>query len=409
MRALPVNLHRLTDIMDRNCYYVDKTHFLKQLIDMDLNGAVLEFNRPRHFGKTLILDMVRAFFDCRMATNNLRLFESLHISHISGGYMQEQGGYPVISLSLGDIHHSSWDEYCTRFKTFLNRFFRRFPYLWESDKLSEADRRAYMELSGYRSSLDKYAMSLGLLMKWLAIYHERPVIVLIDDCDAPWASAVANGYTEEMAAFLSEFLGTGLRENVCLKFAILTGVLGLPRASVLEGFDNLAVDTVFDDRFSKVFGFSQEEIDTMIAHYEVDRKAEELRLWYGGYQFGSADMYNPSATMGYFEDGCAVESYWSNGVIHKCALQAVSGLSESGKDNMRVLSKGGVVNSPLQVDFSYDGILSNEQTFLSYLVQDGYLKAVPSGEDGNNEYVLHVPNYSIARVYTHEFAKLCNA
>ena len=309
---LPTGIDNFKKIRNGNYYYVDKTSLIEQILN---NGSeVTLFTRPRRFGKSLNMSMIQYFFE--IGTDSA-LFDGLKISKNSEIYEQYMGKYPVISISLKGIDADSYEKARAQLIKTINREARRFQFLLESDKLSRIDKALFSELLIRNMEEDTITSSLQELTELLEVHYEQQVVVLIDEYDVPMAKAHENGYYDEMVLLLRNMFGNVLKTNSSLAFAVLTGCLRIAKESIFTGLNNFKVYSITNTEFDETFGFTDEEVKTMLHDYEMDDRYDEVKEWYDGYRFGKADVYCPWDVVNYCNDHihnpeAEPENYWMN-------------------------------------------------------------------------------------------------
>lgn len=319
-KALPVGFEDIREIIEKKRYYVDKTRMIKNLLDA--GGKVNLFTRPRRFGKTLNLSMLRRFFEQELDERGYRiengyLFEKLDISRYGEAYLTHQGQYPVINLSLKSAKQPDYEMAYESLKDEIAEEYDRHRYVLLDDSLSGAEKSKYQRiLEGAAERID-YAKALEFLSKCLAKYHKKNVIILIDEYDVPLENAYFEGFYDQMTAFIRSLFESALKTNPYLEFAVITGCLRISRESIFTGLNNLKVYSIVTSGYADAFGFTEMEVREMLSYYELDDKLEELKAWYDGYLFGEQEIYNPWSIISYIdskvqEAAAFPRPYWSN-------------------------------------------------------------------------------------------------
>ena len=322
---LPVGISDYV-VASTDCYYVDKTLMIRDVIDE--KGRILMWTRPRRFGKTLNMDMLRVFFE-KSGDDTSVHFRNRDIWRCGSRYVGEQGRYPVICLSFKDVKERGYAEAYALLRHAISVEADRHSYLLTSDSCSERDRRELASVIDGSASDASYACSLALLSRMLHVHHGTPAIIMIDEYDTPIQSAYASGYYEDMVSFMRVFLSSGLKDNRNLAYGFLTGILRVAKESLFSGLNNLKVYSILSSRYSSYFGFSRDEVSRMCSYYGVEDRMVDLVRWYDGYHFGSHEIFNPWSVACCLDDGCRLAPYWlatsSNDLIAQPPAAAVSG------------------------------------------------------------------------------------
>ena len=288
-KAVPVGIEDFERIINEDYYYVDKTMLIEELL---INRApVTLFTRPRRFGKTLNMSMIKYFFDVKNKEENKKLFENLKI--YNSEYMSEQGKYPVIFISLKDLKGNTWEECLKRLKLFIFDLYAKFEYIRE--KMNEWDKRKFEKVLYEKEDAD-YIMSLKFLSDSLYKYYGEKVIILVDEYDAPIINAFDKGYYNEAINFFQTFYSSALKTNNSLKYGVLTGITRIIKEGIFSGLNNLKVDTILNKKYSEYFGLLESEVIEMLDYFGMKYKIEEVKEWYNGYLFGESEVYNPCYT-----------------------------------------------------------------------------------------------------------------
>ena len=329
MCRMPIGIDDFRMLREEDYYFVDKTHFIKSLIDY--HAQVTLITRPRRFGKTLMLSMLQEFFDINAAGGNL--FDGLKIVQAGDFYMEKQGKYPVIFISLKDMGVGNFKKTMCMLRAMLSDLYKQFSFLLEADVLSE-DEKGYFEKIKQADEymVAEFAMSLSRLSEYLCRYYGVKPIVLIDEYDAPVQYAWEHGFYDEMIVCMRPFYSKLLKSNKNLEFAVLTGVLRVAKESIFSGLNNLHICSVLENDYGDVFGFTPDEVQGIAAQLDREDKLPELKEWYDGYLFGGKEIYNPWSVIKYFQNDCKLGAYWvntsENGII-KYLLQDLDGGSRA--------------------------------------------------------------------------------
>lgn len=406
MCRMPIGIDDFRMLREEDYYFVDKTHFIKSLIDY--HAQVTLITRPRRFGKTLMLSMLQEFFDINAAGGNL--FDGLKIVQAGDFYTKKQGKYPVIFISLKDMGVGNFKKTMCMLRAMLSDLYKQFSFLLEADVLSE-DEKGYFEKIKQADEymVAEFAMSLSRLSEYLCRYYGVKPIVLIDEYDAPVQYAWEHGFYDEMIVCMRPFYSKLLKSNKNLEFAVLTGVLRVAKESIFSGLNNLHVCSVLENDYGDVFGFTPDEVQGIAAQLDREDKLPELKEWYDGYLFGGKEIYNPWSVIKYFQNDCKLGAYWvntsENGII-KYLLQDLDGGSRA---ELQHLLEGGSVAKPLQEGVVYTDIGRNRDDLYTMLLTTGYLKAMGEEIDMFGRVVeMAIPNKEIYTLFAREVMQYMN-
>ena len=315
---MPIGVDNFFDIQSKHYYFVDKTDFIRQLIDG--HSAVTLITRPRRFGKTLTLSMLEYFFSIEKEVQSRHLFDGLAIDRAGEDYMAQRGQYPVLFLSLKDLKDLTWPQMLQSLSSWISYWFIDHDYLADSPSVNPDLRRRFLALKQQASGQNEMQLALALLVKMMHQYFGKPVILLIDEYDAPIQQAWEHGFYTECIAFMKQFLGSVLKGNRDLDFAVLTGVLRVAKESIFSDLNNLDVCSVMDAAYREVIGFTPQEVAQMAEDLTMAEALPDLKKWYDGYLFGGAEIYNPWSIINFFRHG-EVGDYWvntsGNGIIRE--------------------------------------------------------------------------------------------
>ena len=382
-------------------YCVDKTLFIRDLLRTDA-GTVL-FTRPRRFGKTTAMQMLKCFFEKRGADEpDVRhLFESRAIAHCEDAdeWMAEQGKYPVIYLTFKDHKALTWESAQKMLRSSIGEEFTRHGETAQA--LAEEEREIFLSIKSRKCDTDTLAEGLGILAKALHLHYKEPPFVLVDEYDTPVTTASTNGYYREMVNFMRIFLSGAMKDNAHVKMGVMTGVLRVAKEGMLSGLNNLKVFTVFDAPFSEYFGFTEDEVEEMARYYGREDKLPEIRSWYDGYVFGGREVYNPWSVLYYFDVGCVAKPYWldtsSNDIIAELVEELPFDMVDILEELLSDSEEHPVV--PMAEELGpYQYIRNTPQTLYALLVSAGYLKPVGPIISGCCE--VAIPNREVQGVFT---------
>jgi len=409
-KPLPVGKSFFDKVIEEDCYYVDKTLFIKDLIDMRAEAVLC--TRPRRFGKTLNQTMLKCFFEdtARIGGKDTRaLFRGLKIEEAGERYLEYQGKYPVIFLSFKDTKPDSFDGTYDRLRECIAKEFERHTYVTEKI-LSDYDRDLFEKLSNRAGSIGDYSQSLKFLSECLERYHGRKAVILIDEYDVPLENSWACGFYDKMIAFIRPLLGSALKDNPHLQLAVMTGCLRISKESIFTGLNNLEVISILDKYYSEYFGFTQYEMDTMLRHYELEDKRQIVRDWYNGYLFGNTEVYNPWSSVHLMASWLADKNeqpkpYWANTSGNDIVRKLVDIANTEMKTDLETLMAGGKISKPIHEAVTYEEIggdkNKNPDNFWNFLFFTGYLKKVGDGRmDGVKKVLdLSIPNLELLYIY----------
>ena len=401
MYSMPVGLDNFREMIAREYYFVDKTKFIKELLDS--NAMVTLITRPRRFGKTLAMRMLQEFFDINAAGRDT--FKGLNISRAGEKYMQHRGKYPVIFLQLKNVAAGDFEKSFAFLKAIIARLYREYAFLEESPALTGDEKEYYVRVRRGREhcTYDDLAMSLGNLTDMLYRHYGIRPIVLIDEYDAPIQHAWEDGYYEDMIRFMRQFYSEVLKGNEALEFAVLTGVLRVAKESIFSGLNNLKVCSVLSGEYSDIFGFTGEEVAKMAVDLQQEDKLSEIKAWYDGYTFGGTEIYNPWSVIMYFDAGCKPAPYWVNTSGNGIVKQMFKFSGQEGADDLQSLMDGGSVFKQLREGVVYANIGDRIDDLYSILLMTGYLKCVGLMEKlYGEEAELRIPNKEIRSLFGRE-------
>lgn len=399
---LPVGIEDFAEIRQAGFYYVDKTKFIEQLLDGW--GKVNLFTRPRRFGKTLNMSMLRYFFEIGA---DVSLFDGLQIAKNKKLCEEYQGKYPVIFLSFKNVEGLTFADAQYRLAELIAGEAERFAFLAQSDKLTENERSLYCGLTAVREG--RYALAdevlvsaLQLLSKLLSKHYGQKTIILLDEYDVPLDKAFQNGYYKEMVSLIRGMLGQALKTNEFLQFAVLTGCLRVSKESIFTGLNNFKVLSITDNRFDEQFGFTDAEVEQLLAAYNLTDHLEETKAWYDGYRFGDADVYCPWDVINHVDvlrsnPSAKSQAYWINTSGNALVKLFIEMADKSTRDELERLVAGEAIEKHIRLELAYDEIDSSIDNLWSVLFTTGYLTQKGVAADG--AFKLVIPNQEIREVY----------
>jgi len=404
-KSLPIGHSFFDEIIENGIYYVDKTLFVKDIIDKD--AKVLLCTRPRRFGKTLNQTMLKCFFEDTApigGKDTRSLFRGLKIEAAGERYMERQGKYPVIFVSLKDARVGSFDGSYNHLRYCIADEFQRHAYVVE--KISGEDRNLFKRLSNRTGSIDDYRESLRFLCKCLEEYHGNKAVILIDEYDVPLENAWSRGFYQEMIDFIRPFLSRAFKDNPHLQFSVITGCLRISKESIFTGLNHLEVISILKNDYSEYFGFTQNEIDAILSYYEIDGKAQVLRDWYNGYLFGDTEVYNPWSSLNVVSSWVTrideyPQPYWANTSGNAIIREMIDKMSAEAKADLETLVSGGTISVVVHEDVTFDEVYKEADNLWNFLFFTGYLKKVGESVDSRGRKVVEmgIPNREVEIIF----------
>ena len=392
MRKIGIGVSDFKDIIEQEYFYVDKTKFIEEISE---NGAIVQLiTRPRRFGKTLNMSMLRYFYDISGKDTNRKLFKNLYIEN--SATIKEQGKYPVIFISFKDIKALTIEEMYSQVRTLISEIYDNYKFLREN--LDERDRVIFDKIWTEDKS-GNYFNSLKQLAKYLKEYYNQDVILLIDEYDTPMVSAYENGYYDEIKSFFTGLFGSALKENPALKKAVLTGIMRISKENIFSGLNNIRVNTILESDFSQYFGLTEKEVENSLVEYGLEARLDEVQKWYNGYIFGGVRVYNPFSITN-FLDRKKIMPYWvntsSNSLINKVLKEANSSIFEE----LSRLFQRETINKTIDIYSNFNELNSPEQIWY-LLTNSGYLTPVEEIDFG--KYSIRIPNEEVHYFFERDF------
>ena len=397
---LPIGVSDFKELVS-GYYYVDKTLMLRDFIDS--KPKVSLFTRPRRFGKTLTMDMLKTFFEIS-DTDTSCYFKDKKIWGCGEKYHREQGKYPVIFISFKDVKFPTWDQTYTAIREIIANEYLRHDVLLTSDHCNE------FEKSYFRKVVDGTITEVSMARAFLELSHMlrkhygRSSVIIIDEYDTPIQQGYTEGYYEQITGFMRNLLSGAFKDNSNLSYGFLTGILRVAKESIFSGLNNLKVNSILEERYSEYFGFTNDEIRDITAYYGREDQYEEICEWYDGYRFGDTDIFNPWSVLNYMDENCTAKAYWQSTGDNSIIRQIVAEADNETADNLRELMQGQTISSYVDTSVIYPEIKNNPSTIYSFLLSAGYLKVVKKDElhDGNAICDIAIPNKEIFYVYEKE-------
>lgn len=402
---IPVGISDFKEIRKNGYYYVDKTFLIKELLKTTATKVTL-ITRPRRFGKTMAMSMLATYFDIR--ENSQDLFDGLEISKETDLCKEWMNQWPVVFLSLKDIDGLNFEDAYERLVVQISNLYKNYTYLLEYDKIDPDDRQIFLDLKAGKAEKAQVFQALRTLMRMLQIYHQKKVILLLDEYDVPIAKASSNGYYNQMLDVMKGIMSTALKDNTSLQFSVVTGCLRIAKESVFTGTNNFVTDSITDSRYNEFFGFTQAEVDQILEDADAGKHAASVKYWYDGYHFGNVDVYCPWDLMNYLCDlqrnpEAKPDSYWKNTSDNAIIRSFIDYAGSSITKKLETLLIGGYIVEQIDESLTYDYLHSSEENLWSILYLTGYLTTVreedlsTSVPDGLS--ALAIPNAEIQEIF----------
>ncbi|WP_314713780.1 AAA family ATPase [Leptotrichia wadei] len=396
---LPVGISDFKDVIENNYYYFDKTKFIENILE---DGSKVKlFTRPRRFGKTLNISMLKYFFNVKNKDENKKLFENLEIS--KSEYFKKQGNYPVISISFRNYDEENWDDGLKTIKGILKRVYSEYKFLTEKMDDIEIE-----EFNSVRRGLDsvEWEASLINLSKYLYEYYGKKVVVLIDEYDQPIIDSYVKGYYDKAISFFKSFYGLVLKDNEYLEMGVMTGILRVAKENIFSGLNNIKVHSILNKRFTEYFGVLENEVEKALKDFGLEYNLKDVQKWYNGYLFGNTQVYNPWSIINFLDEK-RLGSYWVNTSGNSLIQLYLQKLKEDIFDEFsKLLNKEKifeVINESmtfgnLEVDF--------EKNIWNLFFHSGYLTLAEEYDENEEETYLKIPNEEILRMFSKMFIEV---
>ena len=396
---LPVGISDFKDVIENNYYYFDKTKFIENILE---DGSKVKlFTRPRRFGKTLNISMLKYFFNVKNKYENKKLFENLEIS--KSEYFEKQGNYPVISISFRNYEEENWENGFKAIKGIVKRLYSDYKFLTE--KMDEIE---IEEFNSVRRGLDsvEWEASLINLSKYLYEYYGKKVVVLIDEYDQPIIDSYVKGYYDKAISFFKSFYGLVLKDNEYLEMGVMTGILRVAKENIFSGLNNLEVHTILDSEFTEYFGVMENEVENSLKDFELEYEFDDVQKWYNGYLFGNRKVYNPWSIINFLKRG-KLKPYWvntsGNGLI-KLYLQKLK--NEIFEDFSKLLNKESIFKR-INDNMTFGNLEANfEKNIWNLFFHSGYLTLAEEYEENKEETYLKIPNEEILKMFSEMFIEI---
>lgn len=405
--ALPIGIENFEDMLTNGYYYVDKTMFIKELLD--LKGKVNLFTRPRRFGKTLNLSMLRYFFedtgDSEKNARNKELFRNLKIMDAGEEYTDQMGIYPVINLTLKSAKQLTFESAYNKIKSEIADEFKRHSYVLDCEKIEDDDRNLFRKIANRTAEYNDYSGSLKFLCKCLYEATGKNAVILLDEYDVPLENAYFRGFYDQMVDFIRSLFESALKTNDFLRFAVITGCLRISKESIFTGLNHLNIISVLDKKYSEHFGFTEPEVLQMMTYYQVEKRFSTMKEWYDGYTFGDAEVYNPWSVIKFLYDLCSdinafPRSYWINTSSNDIIKDLIVRADRETKGQIEVLLSGGTLDIQVHEDVTYGDIHGSGENLWNFLYFTGYL--TKEREYFKDKYIFlkaRIPNTEVMTIY----------
>ena len=402
---IPVGVSDFKKVREGKYYYIDKSRLIEELLNKAIAEVTL-ITRPRRFGKTMGMSMLAHFFDIR--EDNKELFDGLAVSEDSALCEKWMNKWPVVFLTLKDIDGLTFEDAYGRLAIRIANLYKEYAYLLEREEMDADDREIFMNLKAGTADKNQVSQSLYTLMRLMQEYYQKPVILLLDEYDVPIAKASNNGYYREMLDVMKGIMGSALKDNPFLRFAVVTGCLRIAKESIFTGTNNFVIDSISDSQYDECFGFTQEEVDQILRDAGVDAYAEKVKKWYDGYHFGKIDVYCPWDVMNFMRDvqnkpDAVPASYWKNTSDNAIIRSFIDYAGNSITKKLETLLSGGYIVQRIDENLTYDYLHSSEDNLWSILYLTGYLTKVREKDlvvpvtDGMT--ALVIPNAEIKEIF----------
>lgn len=402
---IPVGVSDFREIRQNGYYYIDKSGLIRELLKNTATKVTL-ITRPRRFGKTLSMSMLENFFDIRK--DSRAWFEGLEIARDSELCQAWMNQWPTVFFSLKDIDGLNFESAYGQLKAQISELYKKYAYLLEYDAIDPDDKQNFLDLKAGRAGEVQVSRALSLLLRIMEAYYQKPVILLLDEYDVPVAKASSNGYYEQMLEVIKTMMSTALKDNSCLRFAVITGCLKIAKESIFTGTNNLVSDTIGTSGLNEYFGFTQKDVDRLLEDAGANSQAENIKAWYDGYRFGNFEVYCPWDVMNYLRDfqqnpEARPVSYWKNTSDNAIIRSFIDYAGGAITKKLETLLSGGYILQHIDENLTYDYLHSSEDNLWSVLYLTGYLTglreeelpgAVPDGMTA-----LRIPNEEIREIF----------
>ena len=407
-KPIPIGIEFYKDMIDKNYCYVDKTLFIKELLDQ--GGHVNLFTRPRRFGKTLIQSMLMTYFEQEIdsagnTVDNSRYFEGKKIMQAGEEYTSQMGQYPVIFMTLKSAKQPDYKLAYGVLTGDIRREFERHRYVLQKDILTDEQKIQYERFLSDSAAETDYAVAFKTLSECLYAYHKKKAIILLDEYDVPLENAYFCGFYDEMTGFIRSFFESALKTNPYLEFAVITGCLRISKESIFTGLNNLNVNSILTENYAEYFGFIQAEVDDLLTYYGLEEKLPEAKEWYDGYCFGKTEVYNPWSIVKYiygiiYEKIPYPRPYWANTSSNSIIRELIEKADLTVQSEIENLMAGDTVTKPVHEDITYDEVDKSQDNLWNFMYFTGYLRADELEYRESQIYLkMSIPNKEVAYIY----------
>ena len=395
MKKIPIGIDDFKKIRENNYYYIDKTKFIEE-IGKNV-GKTLLFTRPRRFGKTLNMSMLKYFFDIKNKEENKKLFQNLYIE--KSDFFEEQGAYPVVYISLKGIKADTWESSFFLIKSLISSIYNEFEYIRE--KLNESQLDSFNKI-WLKKDDGEYRNALKNLTSFLYEYYKKEVILLIDEYDSPLINAYEHGYYDEAIVFFQVFYGEALKTNPYLRMGIMTGIIRVIKAGIFSDLNNLKVYSILEKEYSDFYGFTQEEVEKALKNFNIEYELPEVKAWYDGYRFGNSDVYNPWSILNFIQSE-ELRPYWIETSGNFLINDILKNVSTETIEMLENLFNG--INIEENINGNSDlSVLMREDEIWELLLFSGYLTIDEKiGESYEDIYTLRLPNREVKEFFRKKF------
>ena len=397
-KRLPIGISDFKEIIESDYYYVDKSLFIKEIIEIGSKAILIP--RPRRFGKTLNISMLKYFFE-KTDYDNCFLFENLSIWNERDKYKTHQGQYPVIFITFKDVNSNNWELCYEHLNNTVISEYKRHRYLLDSDCLYDEDKKLFQQIINNAAGRADYENALKNLSQYLYKYYGKKTIILIDEYDTPIQQGYLNGYYDEIIGFMRNFLSGGLKDNTALEKGIMTGILRVAKESIFTGLNNFRVYSVLKNEFSTYFGLLENEVYEMLKYYGIEFQMEDIKTWYNGYIFGESVVYNPWSIVNFAQDyRYGPMPHWVNTSSNALVKQLITNGGQRFKSDVERLIEGGIVEKAIDENIIFGDLDRDPDAVWSFLLFTGYLKVI--GKKIKDEQwlcQLKIPNKEVQYFY----------
>ena len=387
---LPIGISDFKKMREGNYYYIDKSDLIEEILNDGVEVSL--FTRPRRFGKTLNISMIKYFFNLENGNENRKLFDGLNIS--KSEYMNEQGQYPVIYVSFRNMEEESWEDCYFEIRILISKLYNEFQFLREN--LNQSELADFDDIWLKRENAD-WRGSLKALTGYLYKYYGKKVVVLIDEYDTPIIQSYSEGYYKKAISFFKKFYGDAMKDNEYLQFGVMTGILRIAKEGIFSGLNNLRVNNIFSERYSEYYGLTENEIVEAVKYYGLEYEIDDVRDWYDGYQFGNSEIYNPWSIINFLDEK-KLKAYWVGVSGNKLIDEMLDNGNSELYDDLEKLFNEEKIYKHIN---DYAEFTFNVSDIWQLFVYSGYLTA--GGEKKGNEYSLRIPNKEILDFFKNRF------